>query len=117
MGLEGPFGVAEKTSERGYALLAFVCCLSAVQHTTRVSRGFAFLAALGVFPRSFAGVLNVSAKFLRDHQPSNVQRPLSIDRKCIHFIFIKDVCHVLVEPVEFISGGVRELINLRLSDL
>ena len=70
MGLEAPFGVAEKTSERGYALLAFVCCLSAVQHTTRVSRGFAFLAVLGVFPRSFAGVLNVSAKFLRDHQPS-----------------------------------------------
>jgi hypothetical protein len=40
----------------------------AIQHTTRVSKGFTFLAVLGVFPRSFPGVLNVSAKFLAGSQ-------------------------------------------------
>lgn len=55
------------------------------RRTTRFSVWFAFLAVLGVLPRSFPGVLNSSATFLVSGQRGGARRGASIEDAHIWF--------------------------------
>lgn len=55
------------------------------RRTTRFSVWFAFLAVLGVLPRSFPGVLNSSATFLFSGQRGGARRGASIEDAHIWF--------------------------------
>ena len=66
-GFGAPLGVAEKISERGYinqVSKGRIPTRSTWSLTARVSPGLTFRAVRGVLPRSFPGVLNISATLL-----------------------------------------------------
>lgn len=70
-GLGAPLGVAEKTSDSGYLVSAKLRRLQirrAQSLTTLFSLLFSLRVVRGVFPRSFPGVLNMSATFLWAYQ-------------------------------------------------
>jgi len=62
--------------------------------TARTSRGLAFLTVLGVFPRNFPGVLNISATFL------NPDISLGLKGMVVysHLVLVEDLSHMLIQP-------------------
>lgn len=91
-----------------------VFCVEAMDLTTRASAGF-LRAVLGVFPRSFPGVLKASANFLLTISTSSTIENGSWCRECgVRLVLVKDTVHVLVEPIQLVSCGIRELLKLIL---
>ena len=84
--------------------------------TTRPSATTGLRAVRGVLPRSFPGVLKVSAKFLMTvSYPVHYQDLVSAEY--IRFVLVEDTSHVLVQPVHLISRRVRKLLDLCVDDL
>jgi hypothetical protein len=62
-------GVPPKTFDKGFEMLVYITFISGhTKLTTLGSVGINFRVVRGVLPRSFPGVLNVSAMFLKSHQ-------------------------------------------------
>jgi hypothetical protein len=88
-----------------------VFVMEAMGLTTRASAGF-LRAVLGVFPRSFPGVLKASANFLLEI--STYSSSLWHLDCGVRLVFVEYAGHVFIEPVQLIPCGVGELLNLIL---
>ena len=68
--------------------------------TSRISKGFRFLAVRGVLPRNLPGVLNISVTLLfRSQQALHVSR-----RSPIHLTAAENLRHMFVQPFYLVAG-------------
>ena len=106
-----PRGVFENMSDSGYiSQYGFRIAWSIL--TARTSRRLACRTVLGVFPRSFPGVLKNSTTFLQAKgQHSAAERPLDL-----HRILVKYLYHMLIQPFNLISRRKGESLCFFLCD-